>query len=398
MRVRRAVVLSLLATTVAALMFLGLRKAAQGGPRVPSRDDEVLEKSVSSARDPRRAEIATLRRALRERPDDLPSALRFARLAIEEGRARSDPRFLGYARAALAPWWDSASPPAGVRLMRATIRQSLHEFEPALRDLDILVAESPLDAQAWLTHAVVLTVLARYADARASCDRLATLAPPIVGAVCLGGIDGLTGHARDGITRIRAATNESADPAEQSWARGAVAELLVRAGDPGEAEREYEAALAADPDDAYLLAGYDDLLLDRGAPARVVERLASKTHDDGLLLRLVLAELATKSANAEAHLAELRARHEANRARGDVVHRREAARFELAVEKHADRALELARANWDVQREPADARILLEAAIAASDAHAAAPVLAWIRDTGVEDKTLRALAARPELQ
>lgn len=35
-------------------------------------------------------------------------------------RARSDPRYLGYAQAALGTWWDSPSPPE-VRVLRATI-------------------------------------------------------------------------------------------------------------------------------------------------------------------------------------------------------------------------------------------------------------------------------------
>jgi hypothetical protein len=58
------------------------------------------------------------------------------------------------------------------------------------------------------------------------------------------------------------------------------------------------------------------------------------------------------------------------------------------------RAVALARANWDVQREPADARILLEAALAAGQPDEAAPVLDWLRTNHVQDVRLRALAAR----
>ena len=52
------------------------------------------------------------------------------------------------------------------------------------------------------------------------------------------------------------------------------------------------------------------------------------------------------------------------------------------------RALQLARENWATQREPADARILLEAALAAGDPAAARPVLDWLERTG--------LRARPD--
>jgi hypothetical protein len=61
----------------------------------------------------------------------------------------------------------------------------------------------------------------------------------------------------------------------------------------------------------------------------------------------------------------LGARFDASRARGDVVHRREEARYWLSLRDDPSRAHALAKANWDVQKEPWDARILREAADAA---------------------------------
>lgn len=386
----------MLLSVVIVLMALGRRGGgAHAGPYVPSHDEDVLERA-SATNDPRRAEMASLRKVLRARPDDMTSALRFAVLAIEEGRARSDPRYLGYGQAALSPWWDQPAPPVPVRLLRATIRQSLHDFGPALVDLDAVVAEAPNNAQAWLTRAVILTVRGDYEEARKSCLRVSSLASPVIAAVCTGSIEGLTGHARDGIARIEAALAAGASDSERGWALGALAELSVRAGDLEAASRRFVEALAVDAKDPYLLATYADLLLDLGKHKEVIERLRGSLHDDGLLLRVVLSETALKDPAASGHLEELRARHAANRARGDIVHRREAARFELWIEADRWGALALARANWEVQREPADARILLEAAEATRDVAAAAPVVAWVRSSGIEDPTLRALAARCE--
>jgi hypothetical protein len=87
------------------------------------------------------------------------------------------------------------------------------------------------------------------------------------------------------------------------------------------------------------------------------------------------------------------ARFEAARLRGDTVHQREEARFALVVERDPARALRLAQQNWLIQREPADARILLEAAVAAGAPRAAAPALSWLSDTGCQWPRLRALAA-----
>ena len=57
-------------------------------------------------------------------------------------------------------------------------------------------------------------------------------------------------------------------------------------------------------------------------------------------------------------------------------------------------ALELARANYAQQREPADARLLLEAALAARQPAAAEPALKWLAESGIESVALKALAAQ----
>jgi hypothetical protein len=57
------------------------------------------------------------------------------------------------------------------------------------------------------------------------------------------------------------------------------------------------------------------------------------------------------------------------------------------------RALRLAQQNWNVQREPWDARVLLEAARTRAEA---APALAWLERTHFASPYLRALAAKLE--
>jgi hypothetical protein len=48
----------------------------------------------------------------------------------------------------------------------------------------------------------------------------------------------------------------------------------------------------------------------------------------------------------------------------------------------------LAESNWEVQREPADIRLLAAAALGSADAAAAARTLQWITETHYEDQTL----------
>jgi hypothetical protein len=107
-----------------------------------------------------------------------------------------------------------------------------------------------------------------------------------------------------------------------------------------------------------------------------------------------LAERRLGAAALGEHVALLQARFDAARRRGDSVHLREEARFTLHLLDRPGAALELARRNWASQREPADARLLLEAALAAADPAAARPVLDWLDRTGLEDARMAALARR----
>jgi hypothetical protein len=145
----------------------------------------------------------------------------------------------------------------------------------------------------------------------------------------------------------------------------------------------------------YLLSAYADFLLDRGRAADVLMLLKDRGRADVLLLRLALAAKAVNDPRAATWANELSARFDAARARGDRTHEKEESRFALALRGDAERALKLAQANLEQQqREPADMRVLLEAALAARSRAAAAPVLQWLDASKVESVVLRALAER----
>ena len=150
-------------------------------------------------------------------------------------------------------------------------------------------------------------------------------------------------------------------------------------------------SLARDP---YLLGAYADFLLDQDRPGEVLELLEDESRIDPLLLRLALAERRLGAGALDEHLALLQDRFDAARRRGDSVHLREEARFTLHLLDRPGEALELARRNWATQREPADARVLLEAALAASKPAAAQPVLDWLERTGLEHVGIEALVDR----
>ena len=96
----------------------------------------------------------------------------------------------------------------------------------------------------------------------------------------------------------------------------------------------------------------------------------------------------------EAHVQALADRFAAASLRGERLHMGEEARFLLDLKGDARGALAVALENWKDQREPRDALVVLEAAAAARDSAAAAPVLKWLHDSRFESDKMRALAER----
>ena len=92
------------------------------------------------------------------------------------------------------------------------------------------------------------------------------------------------------------------------------------------------------------------------------------------------------------------ARFAAYSVRGTEFYGRERARFVLHLQRDPLAALELATRNWEVQRAPQDVRVLLEAAQAAGKPKAALPVLAFLRQTGLQDPFIEPLARDIEAQ
>jgi hypothetical protein len=126
-----------------------------------------------------------------------------------------------------------------------------------------------------------------------------------------------------------------------------------------------------------LLTAYADFLLRQGRVGEVISLLETAPPADTILLRLALAERRA-GRDATEHVATLRYRLELALDGRDLAHAREAAFFALYLLDDPERALVLALANWDVQREAIDARLVIDAAAAAHDPAAAAPVAGWL--------------------
>lgn len=383
----------------AALLAASVLAPADATPFVPASGAQVIE-TLARRGDAQQRELQQLRAQLSRHPDDLALASTLAQRYIAVARSQADPRYLGYAEAALAPWWGAAAPPPPVRLLRATIRQSSHQFDAALDDLGALLAAEPANVQAWLTRATVQTVRGDYAGATASCARLSALADQLVAITCIANVGAASGRTRQSepLLALTLQRSAGADPALRLWALTLLGEMAARRGDGQQADARFKAALALAPNDSYLLGAYADFLLEQRRAAEVLALLAPQRRIDALLLRhaLALQQSGASAAVLAADVSELAARFDAAMRRGDSVHQREQARFALRLGGDPARALQLAQRNWAVQKEAADMRIYLEAALGARDAGAARPVLDWIAAHQCDDVVALRLARQLE--
>jgi len=149
------------------MVFIAATSApVAAAPFVPESDNQVLERLPFTPSDPVLRRLRGLNSQLIRSPDNLPLAILIAQGYLELGRVTGDPRYGGYAQAALAAWWDAAEAPQEVLVLRAILHQRVHEFDVALADLATVLDTNPRNIQARLMRATVLQVQGKFDEAR----------------------------------------------------------------------------------------------------------------------------------------------------------------------------------------------------------------------------------------
>ena len=344
--------------------------------------------------DPSMAEVRQLRAALAASPADTGAAARLAQSYFDLAMAEGDPRYVGYAEAALRPWpGDDA--PVEILFTRGLLRQYRHDFASGMKDFERALQRDPghVDARTW--RAAIFMVQADYPAAARECEALRGYASELTTTGCLAYVDATTGKTRAAYDRLSAALQQQANASAGArlWTQTRLAEMAWRLGDAALAERHFAAALKLGVTDNFLLAAYADFLLEQGRPKEVVALLQDWVRSDTLLLRLAIAEQRLGLPATQAHTQALGDRFAAAALRGERLHLGEEARFLLDLKGDASAALAAGLENWKEQREPRDALVVLEAAAAAKNARAAAPVLKWLEESRFESERLRRVAA-----
>lgn len=308
---------------------------------------------------------------------------------LQQARTSGDPRFLGYAQRAFNEWPDARLTPR-LLMLRASLNQSLHKFDDARADLDNVIShpsDPALKTQAWLILANLETVQGRYDHARVACTELESRYAGLITASCHALVKARTGRAEEAYDRLNAMTRESqshADRTSIAWAQGTLADIATQQARP-DAQIRWQKALALDPDDLYIRAAYADWLIQHQQPDDALELTEGYEQVDKLAVLRSIALKQLDDPKLAALKTRLNQRFEEARWRGNLLHKRDLARFLLDVENDPEAAFIYAWQNWQTQREPADTALILRASAAADKPDARKTVTRWLEARHQQD-------------
>ena len=308
---------------------------------------------------------------------------------LERAGKLRQPMYVGRAEAVLAPAAARAGASTAALRLYAQTLQFRHDFPAAEYLLDKVLIAAPRDAAARVQRASLRLVRGEFTGAGADCAQslAAGGAEQAIALACLAQVQAASGRLTQAQALLASTLPPAQLPAVRAYWLTVRGELHERAGALDHAIADYGAALALAPENDAIRASLADALVARGGPHDASELLAVERPGLGLLVRRAAC---ARGAERETLRAQARALLELESARGDAIHRREAALLALDA-GDAARALAEAEANFKSQKELVDVRILARAAVAARDVEARRWLTEWLRNTGYRDAVTEAI-------
>jgi predicted Zn-dependent protease len=370
---------------ISVVVAVALGAAATFSAAAPRRaDPDLVVLHVEPLSPARRSTVASLQEAL-----DTVAEL------LDAGRRTGQARYAGRAEAMLDSWRSRAAGSARWHVLAADLRQYRHEYSRALSLLGRALELEPRNTRALLMRAAIHQAQGNYRPARKDCATLVGFGESLLGSTCLAQVLGLTGQL-DGAIRLLDSLlkNSGADapPSIRSWMLSALADMHERRGNPRIAESLLREALAIEPRSLYLELTLADLLLAQDRPVDATGVLGDLPLIPAVRLRIAAAEHALGEPVA-AHLEHVLRAFNDSRLRGERLEQQELARF-ARLQNNTREALAAARANWSLQREPVDLRLLIAAAIDARDGKTLREAQEWMKLTGYQDALAETWLAR----
>jgi predicted Zn-dependent protease len=317
---------------------------------------------------------------------DAAGAARQAAEYLRVARTTGDARFLGRAGAVIRPWQDREPVPVAIDLLAAELAQQRHDFDDARQRLDRILMAQPRDVQSLLMRANIGLLTGDFDAARRDCLLVLQAGTTYGGTVCLA--SAMTGPGSlERARRLLAALDArgSVPVAMARWRLSTEADLALRAGDVRAAVASLERAHALDRTHEETRTRLAEALLALGDPARALALAGAPSSSLARLVVGLRAALAQGGPQAATWRGRVDAALEEIRRRGALSHDREEGLLALHTSGDVVSALAHARRNFARQKDTADLRLLVEAALAAGDRQALGAARAWLEASGFED-------------
>ena len=360
---------------------------------LPPASAVVLPSSVH-AQGGRQASLRALDQAWRAQPQDLNAALAYARAVFTLGLAEGDLRWFGSAKAALAPWWLATDLTAEGHFLRGLVKQGFHAFDAGLKDIDRAIALEPRRAEFWSWRFALHLLLADMPAARQDTEEMARLFGAPEADVYRAVLLYRTGQPLPAVQMLTRAIRSPSyqDASSQDWLGFHLGEAFRVAGQPDQAIAVWGKRLKASAQSHLLRLSLAELLNQQGSylQAKTVALnqgdLGSLT--DALLVQALLASRGLKDTDEARLASQMQARLKAQSLRQESLIERPKLIYQIAYGQDLAAGLALSIENWRLQKEPPDALLFVQAALALGQARAAEPVLVWAEKTGYTDPQL----------
>ena len=371
----------------------------------PAESAVVLTASVHAASGRPNA-LRALDQTWRAQPQQLPTALAYARAVFVLGLSEGDLRWYGSAKAALTPWWTAADLPAEAYFLRGLVKQGFHDFQEGLKDINRAIALEPARAEFWSWRFALHLLLADMAGAQKDIDEMGRLFGQEEAQVYRAVLLYRTGQplpAVDMLSRAFRSANYQ-DASSQDWLGFHLGEAHRVAGQPARALAVWGQRLQASPRSHLIRLSLADLHNQQGQyrQAQTIAMAASgkapnnstTTLTDALLMQAVLASRGLKDPDESRLASQLEARLQSQALRQEALIERPKLIYQIAYGRDLKAGLALSVDNWQLQKEPPDAVLFVQAALALGQARAAEPVVNWAEATGYTDPQLTPMLAQ----
>jgi len=372
---------------------------------VPAQAAVVLPESVHSVNG-RPDYLRALDKAWRDQPHHLPSALAYARGVFTLGLTEGDLRWYGSAKAALKPWWTVADLPAEAYFLRGLVKQGFHDFQEGLQDINRAIALAPARAEFWSWRFALHLLLADIQAAQKDIDEMGRLLGPEEAQVYRAVLLYRTGQPLPAANLLSQAVRSAnyQDTASQDWLGFHLGEAYRVAGQPARALVVWGQRLQASPKSHLIRLSLADLLNQQGqyrqaktvamGNSRGLAQNSSATLTDALLMQAILAARGLKDPDEGRLASLLEARLQSQALRQEALIERPKLLHHIAYGRDLKAGLALSIDNWQLQKEPPDAILFVQAALALGQARAAEPVVIWAEKTGYTDPQLTPMLAQ----